>query len=488
MRTLALGVKERLDPSAPDVVCSYSYELCHLSWMVHIPDDRKLSLKQFLELKVPESSIPAYHLVLRYSDDDLADRSKAFRERAKIPAEWYAKLSSVFAENPRPPLRTVKSLLSEGEKLPYSMVCLGPLKLKVQEATRFVEEAQALLSRKALNRRQAGAKSGNGQDAQSDTAIKSPRQMQNLLDETVSLPVASPEIHQIRERAEEILHFSKTVEICLESPNKTVSDYEEMLNLGKSFNLALPEVHALEQIVGRIRWSEKVASIGNRALQLDEVEQLIADAERTDIGADHPLLKTLRVQKSLGDQVEDHARRILQSDYVHVEDLSRLHQECASHPVSRATTQRIQDLLHGHRAVTSQVEAMSANAEKPDIRDRPLYKDARKVIDDARILATRPPTFTLEKHVRMVEDWMRRGKRIFGKGNAPLYILKAHLTYIVRRNEACLSFDDKLETDMKYDAEAADGRQNGDEADKVFCFCRLPESGLMIECDICHEW
>jgi histone demethylase JARID1 len=442
-----------------------------------------------MSLAVPPEELDTYCFMTRYSDEELATKVKGFEERAEIPAEWYKKLSVAFAENPRPSLRAIKSLHSEGEKLPYPMICLGPLKIRVDKASRFVEDVQMVLSRKALNRRQAGSKTENGHDSSSEGVAKQPSQMQQLLDESMSLPFSCVEITQIRERGQEILHFSKTVESLMRSPMKPVNEYEEMLNLGRSFNLALPEVEVLEKIVGRMRWSEKVASIGSRAsLDLDEVVRLISDGERAGITQDDPLLQTLQIQKALSDQVEERAQKVLQSDFVRIDDLARLAEECKSHPVSRATSKLIRDALERHTILTKQIESLSQDAEKTTIGERPLYKDVKKVVEDSRILASKPNTFALERDLRLVEEWMRKGKRIFGKGNAPLYILKSHLTFISRRNEACLSFDDTLENDLRYEANVLAGRPNPEDSGKVFCFCRLPESGLMIECDICHEW
>ena len=101
----------------------------------------------------------------------------------------------------------------------------------------------------------------------------------------------------------------------------------------------------------------------------------------------------------------------------------------------------------------------------------------------------------LEKARKLADDWIRAGKRLFGKSNAPLHILALHLEYVFQRNEAALTLDEKprppiepnsrgnspVEVNSIYEHDTP-SRPN------AFCICRLPEAGLMIECEICHEW
>jgi [histone H3]-trimethyl-L-lysine4 demethylase len=89
---------------------------------------------------------------------------------------------------------------------------------------------------------------------------------------------------------------------------------------------------------------------------------------------------------------------------------------------------------------------------------------------------------------------MRKGKRYFGKGNAPLHILRNHLAVVSKRNEECLSSDDKYDGPPEVYKENPQNGENGgqvneeSETGKLFCICRRPESGLMVECEVCHEW
>ena len=83
------------------------------------------------------------------------------------------------------------------------------------------------------------------------------------------------------------------------------------------------------------------------------------------------------------------------------------------------------------------------------------------------------------------EDWMRRGKKLFGKANAPLHILHAHMKQVDERNRSCFDLSDQPRMPVEpasreqspADGEEVDG--SGSSRD-VFCICRKPEAGMMI--------
>ena len=109
-------------------------------------------------------------------------------------------------------------------------------------------------------------------------------------------------------------------------------------------------------------------------------------------------------------------------------------------------------------------------------------------------LTGRPPgALDLEREQKKHEDWMRRGKKLFGKANAPLHILLQHMQFVEARNEACFDLRDTprmpVEPSSRANSPAEDQEIDVSDPNRdVFCICRKPEAGMMIECEICHEW
>jgi histone demethylase JARID1 len=89
---------------------------------------------------------------------------------------------------------------------------------------------------------------------------------------------------------------------------------------------------------------------------------------------------------------------------------------------------------------------------------------------------------------------MRKGKRLFGKSNAPLHILKSHLEYVLERNSDCFDIDHDTPrhpgepNSRETSVEPGSSKLDDGKTRQVFCICRRVEAGMMIECELCHEW
>ena len=87
---------------------------------------------------------------------------------------------------------------------------------------------------------------------------------------------------------------------------------------------------------------------------------------------------------------------------------------------------------------------------------------------------------------------MRRGKKLFGKSNAPLHILLQHMETVDAHNKACFDLSDQPKegpVEPSSRGQTPEEGHDGTSGSKgVFCLCRTPEAGLMIECMTCHEW
>jgi histone demethylase JARID1 len=73
------------------------------------------------------------------------------------------------------------------------------------------------------------------------------------------------------------------------------------------------------------------------------------------------------------------------------------------------------------------------------------------------------------------------------------------MSYVESRNEHCFALEDRPRTpvepssrepspDLRNDAGFGDGESSRGRSREVFCICRQPEAGMMIECEVCHEW
>ncbi|ANB11771.1 hypothetical protein AWJ20_4593 [Sugiyamaella lignohabitans] len=462
--------------------CSYTRDICYLSRVVHTLTEDVVSLKKFIELDIDEDEIEDYRLILRYDNNELSKLCRQLTDKASLPAQWYSKLSQFMTNTPRPSLKGLKTLVTEGEKIPVPMPSLIALKEFTEVATNWQEEVQALLTRKSQIRR-PNDRTGKGHKNSTSPEIEEPKNreyFQRLLDEARLLPFWTSEIGQLYDRGIEIVNYQKLVEKLLTQPNKPLQEFEDALDVGRNLNVSLSETELLSKIVARMQWIEKAAKeINSKYISLDDLESLINEGMDAGIDEADDNLLQLRLQQKQGLDLDTRIRQAVLSDFVEIEYLEQLIAESLTCPAKEQTVKMAKQVHQRHLSVIKQVDNLHAEMQNDSFDKRPTYKVVKKVIDEAQGLNTRPKFSLIEKDFRLIEDWMRQGKRIIGKGNAPMYIFASHLATIEQKTRHAFSLSDK------FDPAAV---ENDDDINKVFCICRLRESGMMVECDVCHEW
>ena len=465
----------------------------------------------------------AHELTYHYSDEELQAVTHKVGERARAPEAWQEKLEKVLDDEPRPALKTLRSLVSEGERIPYELPGLADLKAHVERCAEWVDEAQNYITRKQQNRRKndrawrrstAHAGGGAARAAELEERERELRKIANvdrLLAEADALSFDCPEITTLRERAQDIADFRAQAQAALrdargrtaaaarppsaaeERKGRSTQDMEELAELGKGFSVDIPEMEQLEAAAAQMRWDDQA-----RALQaqrpppaLAEVQRLLEQAAGLGLAAAaHPLCRYWTEQRELGQLWDDKARALVDAEQVPLHQLQALFEQAAKVPASRALLAAVEAMLARQRKTHEQILDMHRRSQNPDPARRPRYRAVRDTLDALTPPTSKPPgAGELEKEIKRHEDWMRRGKRLFGKANAPLHILKSHMVEVRDRNLHCLSLDDKPRMPVEPSSRAnSPEEQEAFWSRDLFCICRKPELGMMIECDLCHEW
>lgn len=195
---------------------------------------------------------------------------------------------------------------------------------------------------------------------------------------------------------------------------------------------------------------------------------------------------------------EAKAKELMSVEAVHYQQLEALSAQAARFPVSPDTLAAVDAILTKQREAQRQISTMYEKSKSSDFRERPHYRDVRDLMESLVQLNSKPNgTIDLEREQKRHEDWMRKGKKLFGKANAPLHILKMHMQYVQKRNSYCFDLDDRFRPPVEPASREATPDGSGEsqpwagsrsKKKDVFCICRQQESGLMIECEVCHEW
>lgn len=451
-----------------------------------------------------------HELVFRTNDETIAAISQKVMEKASVPEMWEDKYDKVLEEEPVPSLKTLRNLLNEGERIPYELKTLPLLRAFVDRCNRWVEEATNYTIRKQQNRRknekawQSGLRKsiGSAYQDEKEREMRKATNISRLLDEAEQIGFDCLEIQLLKNRADDIKTFQENARNVIDHPSMhQVEAVEELLEEATGFNVDLEEMDKLAKVLDKLKWNQKAKNNRGVFMSFQEVNDLIEEARRIGIESYNDHLAYYVEQLSQGFMWEKKAKEVIEADVIHYPQLEALSNQATQNvlPVSPETLQQVDQILHKQREALRQIVDLNTRSRSDDFRRRPKYNEVAEIMKMVDDLQSKPAgTLDLEKEQRRHEDWMRKGKKLFGKTNAPLHILKSHMELVLERNLDCFDItNDK----PRLPAEPA-SREPSPEKDKaggayrwddpkfreVFCICRKVEAGMMIECELCHEW
>ncbi|CAL3973143.1 unnamed protein product [Diplocarpon coronariae] len=424
-------------------------------------------------------------------------------DKAQLPEMWEAKVDKALEEGAKPSLKTMRALVNEGEKIPYELERLPGLRAYVDRCIEWVDEATNYIVRKQQNRRKnekawrKGSKAAEMEER--DREYRKVENIIKLLDQAMKLGFECSEITQLTERAAAIKKFRKDAQEATKNVIlRKTQEFEDLLELGRSFNVDMPEVEELDKIVQQMKWNDRARANRGVPLSLKEVQDMIGEGERLEIPEYNDYLNHYKEQRGAGLAWETKAKELINAELVHYPQLEALsaQAQAAALPVSAETLAAVDQILNKQREAHRQIVSLYERSRNGDFSKRPRYAEVRETMEHLAELNSKPNgTLDLEKEQKRHEDWMRKGKKLFGKANAPLHILKSHMEYVLERNIDCFDINaDKPRMPAEpasREPSPVDGKLHSWEDPRfreVFCICRRIEAGMMIECELCHEW
>ncbi|WFD36106.1 hypothetical protein MCUN1_002977 [Malassezia cuniculi] len=309
----ALGVAPDTDVSVADehdrpeaeYQCAYCKMFCYLS-QITAPGSGVACLVHGHEV----CGAPArWTLRLRLSDGYLQSAASRLQERASVPDSWQQRVKKLLIQNPRPPLRTLRALVQEGERINYPLPELDQLRDFVQRAEPWIERAQVFLIRRQSKKR-------GGDEPRSKRQKRSPtpeapvdRSQESLLElcrQVSLLPFEAPELHGLDVVVEQMQATAASASSYLSRDPETreahasIDDAEKILEQGALLSVDVPQLDALRRWVAHAKWFSEVSEIGNGFLSLQEVDELRAEGEACGIPASHKCMVALLERRQAG--------------------------------------------------------------------------------------------------------------------------------------------------------------------------------------------
>lgn len=507
-----------IDPETEEeeIICTFCKCYCFLSRVVCTKTNKTMCLLHAghfeccdaLESERYSGQNGEHLLYYRMTDAKLETMVRKIVDKSNIPETWAAKVDSELDDNPRPSLKHLRTLLAEGEKIQYDLPQLADLRRFVERCNEWVEEATSYITRKQQKRKSEKVwRKGKSQAAEQEEREKELRNVDNihrLLARADEIAFDCQEINTLRERSDNIKEFQQNATDALQNiRSRTLDEFEELVVRGKEFHVDIPEIDQLESVLKRLRWDD-LARAKRPNPETMRQDQTLSDIAKfiqsgIDIGVPetNPDIVFFREHVAQGELWEQKASELMAVEHVHYQQLDALSRQAITLPVSAETLARVDNILRKQREVQEKIVSLYERTKDPELRKRPYYREVRDVMQALEELQSKPAgTIDLEKEQKRHEDWMRRGKKLFGKANAPLHILGQHMDIVNERNVACFDLADTprgpVEPSSRANSPTAEGMDRSTDGSNssrdVFCVCRRPEAGMMIECELCHEW
>ncbi|OCF37553.1 hypothetical protein I316_00679 [Kwoniella heveanensis BCC8398] len=398
----------------------------------------------------------------RYTEAQLDEILAIVVARASQPENWRNKLYSLL-EVPRPALKSMRTLLAEGEKIAYSMPETYDLRALVDRAYSWVDRVSALLTRKTAGRRRKGKKD---EEEDEDMVGRSPEVLSALLKEGETLAFDAPEILQLRQSLLSIQSFQSEASVILSTPEDQL-DLEKcktVLILGESLNLDLPEIAAISTIINRLTWFRKVEDeVDDRTLEYKDTVKLLQQAEEFDIPETHPTIVELKRRRQKGADWLEKVEELFISPTIQIDQISTLIEGQELVPVAVDKMRQLENMRKtvlgwqssARNFLSSNGSALAASRLCKNV------SSASAPINRVEI----PEIIELQEELDHHALWQEKVAEIL---EVPINQVTHTVKFLLREFEHHFNPEDD------------------EPSDDIVCFCRNPPGAVMVTCRNCQ--
>ncbi|KAM5534398.1 hypothetical protein V8D89_011865 [Ganoderma adspersum] len=372
---------------------------------------------------------PANHVLRkRFNDIGLQDIQAQVSERAAIPTIWRNKLKKLLDESPSPPLKSLKAIFAEGERIQFPLAELKSLQKCVSKANEWLEAANAIIARKP-GRKRARKSRGRSSTATVDglssevaeEVVEKPDRtlddLYGLLDEVSNLGFDAPEIGQLRQiarEAEEIRDSAKGLlarERSARDREGFVHECRRLIVHSATLNVLVDEIVEVDKIVLREQLlKDLVVELEDENLSLEDIRGLKARADACSLPMDNLQMQRLCGLYKSGTAWEDKAKRLLEKKDRSLDELEEFMQPRRNGPpVDPEILEHIVELRKRGREYEKQAKIWLL----ADVRvERPQVQDVVKLVADAQKDFAIPAVQDLQRTVAWAQDLEGRSEAV----------------------------------------------------------------------------
>ncbi|THH17433.1 hypothetical protein EW146_g3372 [Bondarzewia mesenterica] len=335
-----------------NVFCYLSQVTCSCTTKVVCVEHAAMLCKCAMEQRV---------LRKRFSDEHLTETRDAVAERAAVPGYWKGKLDKALKESGRPPLRTLRALLAEGDRIGYDFPELPNIRKCVNRANEWLDAANGFIVRKQSRKRSRKTREkrlvnpndpGQGQantfgdpGGRPDKGLD---ELYALLEEVEDLGFDCPEIGVLKahaakaEEAKKRAHALLAADPSEEERDTYIQECERLLLDASSINVCLDELIDVEKLVAREQLVKELENeVDDSVMTLEEVSHYLSRARACNLPLDNKHLKKLEARQRAGQSWDERAKHVLSQPYKTIEELDEFGDMDATVPIDPTILDRI---------------------------------------------------------------------------------------------------------------------------------------------------
>lgn len=407
LRDTAIDYEEYNDPQdrpEEQYQCSVCKVFCYLSQVQCVCTDSVACVEHADSLCVCED--PADQRITlrtRYTDEEILSIYDTVAERRSLPEAWSKRLHDCLEGNPRPPLKTLRTLLAEAEDAGAPEDEANNLSNFVSRADAWTSLAAQYLTRKTPARKR-GRKSKNLQDApeilEQEYSLDDARA---LLEEVETIGFDSAELsnltttyQQTQALRDQVISFlnRSVAERELETGEVLISDCKASI-------LSFAEISSLEEAVEFLKLLRELDQVDDSSLTLEYVEELLARARINKMEPTHEYYQELVAKRELGLEWRRAADSALMDKPQTIDQLWKIINPVAGTP----TVEKMRNALQAAWAKAKDMEktAKAIMATHRDKRSTPIEAIslinrsadfAIPIMDELKVLAKRGLKFS----------------------------------------------------------------------------------------------
>lgn len=442
------------DDPREEMQCDHCHCYTYLSFIGCVCTDRVSCSEHTTQLCVCPTS--AKTLYLRYTDEQLQTLVDEIMSCDDAEEQWKQKVCEVMKTTPS--VGVMNDLVKQGEEACVSPESLSSFHEFVQTTAAWIKEAQRVL--------------GKAPETTKSMARGRIERIESLLSDEGTIHYDLPHIARLKEYLGQLKAHEDTItDELLDCGDKQAQ--EIIYGRGKELGAFSKRMVRLKAVIDTYDWSEEVERVLSKPYNAKAFKKLIKSAANFGI-FDGPRLDRLVT-------IERNAKNALQL----IENLCRgrekisperqheifsigqnLQDPSLSFSLEPHLIIRLRNRISRAQDILSAVQELLKRCGQADVMERPTLEEAHKMMSLCKESIFSSESFQLlSQEITAMSSWTEGVRNTFmhGRHRSLEHVLQETLANVQNITSSI------------------------DKPDR-YCFCRKPEYGMMVACDICKEW